>query len=40
MHFQIEEVSRIINNVIKNKSFALYPNLPDNIEQYIVDRNL
>jgi hypothetical protein len=40
MHFQIEEVSRIINNVIKNKSFALYPNLPDNIEQYIVDREL
>lgn len=40
MHFQIEEVSRIINNVIKNKSFALYPNLPDNIEQYIVDRNI
>lgn len=40
MHFQIEEVSRIINNVIRNKSFALYPNLPDNIEQYIVDRNI
>ena len=40
MHFQIEAVSKIINNVIKNKSFALYPNLPDNIEQYIVDRNI
>lgn len=40
MHFQLEEVLRIIHNVIQNKSFVLYPNLPDNIEQYIVDRNL
>lgn len=40
MHYQIEEVYRIINNVIRNKSFALYPNLPNNIEQYIVDRNI
>jgi len=40
MHYSIDEVNRIINNVVKNKCFGLYPNLPDNIENYIVDRNL
>ena len=40
MHSNIEDVNRILNNVIKNKCFGLYPNLPDNIEQYIVDRNV
>jgi hypothetical protein len=36
----IEDVDLIINNVIKNKCFALYPYLPNNIEKYIVDRNI
>jgi ADP-heptose:LPS heptosyltransferase len=40
MHYSIDQVDRICNNVIKNKCFGLYPNLPDNIEQYIVDREL
>jgi ADP-heptose:LPS heptosyltransferase len=40
MHYSIDEVDRICNNVIKNKCFGLYPNLPDNIENYIVDRKL
>jgi ADP-heptose:LPS heptosyltransferase len=40
MYHDIKEVVRIINNVIKNKYFALYPYLPDNIENYIVDRNI
>jgi len=40
MHYKIEKVLRIIDNVIKNKYFVLYPYLPDNIENYIVDRNV
>jgi hypothetical protein len=40
MHYSIDEVERICNNVIKNKCFGLYPNLPNTIENYIVDRNL
>lgn len=40
LHANIEDVNTIINNVIKNKCFALYPYLPNNIEKYIVDRNL
>lgn len=40
MHYQIDKVYKIITNVLRNKSFALYPNLPNNIEEYIVDRNI
>jgi ADP-heptose:LPS heptosyltransferase len=40
MHSNIEMVNKIINNVIKNSSYALYPNISNNIERYIVDRNI
>jgi hypothetical protein len=40
LHANIEDVNLMITNVIKNKCFTLYPYLPYNIEQYIVDRNL
>lgn len=40
LYSDIEDVTLIVNNVIKNKCFALYPYLPNNIEKYIVDRNI
>lgn len=40
LYSNIEDVTLIVNNVIKNKCFALYPYLPNNIEKYIVDRNI
>lgn len=40
LYSSIEDVNLIVNNVIKNKCFALYPYLPSDIEKYIVDRNL
>ena len=40
LNSNIEDVTLMVNNVIKNKCFALYPYLPNDIEKYIVDRNI
>jgi ADP-heptose:LPS heptosyltransferase len=40
MHANIEVVKHMIGNVIKNPCYALYPEISNNIEHYIVDRNL
>jgi hypothetical protein len=40
MHFDLSTVQRIVSNVISNPACALYPELIENIDKYIANRDL
>lgn len=40
MNLHIDDVSRIVSNIMNNKAYALYPYIKDNIDNRIFDRKL